>query len=170
MGGQPQAGARRLSGRGWAARAAISGGGGCAAGARAAREGAATESSVGRLSYGETLSWRPGWRAGSGDGDAVAGRVADLARRWAGRPGVIAMFAGEDVNSGGPALERSLFPARPWWDVARSGHLEGYAWLTLCPAGLAGRVGGAAGLAAAGPFPPVQELPGSAPPAPATPP
>ncbi len=136
--------------------------GGLAIEAEAALDAADTEIPVARLSYGETLSWRPGWPAGSGDGDAVAGRVADLARRWAGRPGVIAMFAGEDVNSGGPALERSLFPARPWWDVARSGHLEGYAWLTLCPAGLAGRVGGAAGLAATGAFSSVQELPGGA--------
>jgi hypothetical protein len=135
--------------------------GGLAVDAETALNAANEPVPVARLSVGDTLAWRPG--ADPGDADELCERQAAVARAWAGRPGVLAVFAGEDTGSMGmTALLHSVGPVVSWWDAVRRHELLGYSWITLCPPAAASRLGGAAALAASGAFFRVEEVTGGA--------
>jgi hypothetical protein len=124
-------------------------------GAPAGSDLAEAEIPVARLSCGDNLGWRA--EPPPGGIDALAKEISALAREWAERDRVTALFVGRDVNRGGTALIRSL-RSKPWEDVAQSDYLAGYAWITLCRAELSAALGGAARLAASGAFWQVEEL------------
>jgi len=114
---------------------------------------------VGRLTVGDTMTWRPGARPV--DAGELCARQAGLARAWAGRADVISLFGGEEVGRGGEtALADSLSPKLNWWEAALRWDLQGYSWITFCSAGVAERLGGAAALGASGAFYRVDEMPG----------
>ena len=109
------------------------------------------------------------WRAGAQpeDADGHVEQVVSVARAWAGRPGVLGLFAGAYQGTiHGTALRQGLEPVPSWIQVAveqeQGRELQGYSWLTLVPAGPAGRLGGAARLAQSGAFWRLDEQPGGA--------
>jgi hypothetical protein len=116
---------------------------------------------VGRLGADDSLMWRAGARLG--DADGLRERQVSVARAWAGRPGVLGLFAGEDTASlGGTALADSLEPPLKWERAVLERELPGYSWITLCPEGATGRLGGAAALRQSAAFWRVDEQPGGA--------
>jgi hypothetical protein len=96
------------------------------------------------------------WR-GSAD---VQRRWVSFVRDWAARVETCYGHITDDADSLGTALEHAT--GRYSWDtVPRCRQaLRGYSWVTVCPAGLAARLGGAAGLAGAGAFCEVTEVAG----------
>jgi hypothetical protein len=116
---------------------------------------------VGQLVVGDSFHWRPGGRPA--DAGELCARQAGLAREWAGCPGVINLFGGEEIAAmGGSALAYSLPPTLNWWEVALRCDMPGYSWISLCPAGAVARLGGAAALEASGAFHKVEKMPGGA--------
>jgi len=113
---------------------------------------------VGRLTVGDTLTWRPGPRPV--DAEELSARQAGLARAWAARADVMGLFCGEEAGRGETALAASLVPKLNWWEAALRWDLQGYSWITFCPAGVAERLGGAVALGASGAFYRVDEMPG----------
>ena len=114
---------------------------------------------VARLGAGDSLMWRAGARPQ--DADELRGRLVSVARAWAGRAGVLGLFAGQDTaRVGGTALRYSLEPRLLWEQAAveQERELQGYEWVTLVPAAAA-RLGGAAALRESGAFWRVDELP-----------
>jgi hypothetical protein len=111
---------------------------------------------VGRLTVGDTLTWRPG----PVDAEELTARQAGLALAWAARADVMSLFCGEEAGRGETALAASLAPKLNWWEAALRWDLPGYSWITFCPAGVAERLGGAAALGASGAFYRVDEMPG----------
>lgn len=106
---------------------------------------------VARLVAGDELMWRAGERPE--DADGLRGRLVSVARAWAGRPGVLGLFAGQDTaRVGGTALTYSLEPRMRWEQAAVERELQGYSWVTLVPAGAVARLGGAAALRESGAF------------------
>jgi hypothetical protein len=106
---------------------------------------------VGNLSATDSLMWRAGARLE--DADGLRGRQVSVARSWAGRPGLLGLFAGEDTPwVGGTALTAGLEPRLRWEEASLERELQGYSWITLCPAGAAARLGGAAALKDSGAF------------------
>src|SRR5262249_36329212 len=64
---------------------------------------------VGRLTVGDTITWRPGPRPV--DAEELSARLAGLARAWAARAEVMGLFGGEEVSAiGETALAASLVP------------------------------------------------------------
>lgn len=116
---------------------------------------------VGMLSASDSLMWRPGARPE--DADELRERQVRAARVWASRPGLLGLFAGEDIPQGwGTALTAGLEPVLRWERAALERELQGYSWITLCPAGAVARCGGAAVLRDSGAFWRVEEQPGGA--------
>lgn len=120
---------------------------------------------VARLMAGDSLMWRA--EARPEDADGLVERLVAVARAWAGRPGVFGVFAGVDTGTiHGTALRAGLEPllhrAQVLVEQEQGQELQGYSWVTLVPAGAAGRLGGAAALAGSGAFWRVDEQPGGA--------
>lgn len=116
---------------------------------------------VGRLGAEDSLMWRAGARLE--DAGRLLERQAAVARAWAGRPGVLGLFAGmETASLGGTALADSLRPPLKWERAELERELLGYSWVTLCPGGAARLLGGAAALTESGAFWRVDEQPGGA--------
>jgi hypothetical protein len=137
--------------------------GGVAVTAQAALGPADNQIPVGRLTAGDSLAWRAGSRPGhASEVEELSARQAAVARGWAGRDGVMALFAGEDLTYHGSALTASLEPALHWDEAVLLQELPGYSWITLCRPGVTERLGGSAALAASGAFWRVDELPGEA--------
>jgi hypothetical protein len=117
---------------------------------------------VGRLTAGDDLMRRAGGQ--SRDLDGLRDQLVSVARAWAGRPGALGLFAGEDTGTAhGTALRHGLTPLLHWDQVAltqeREQELQGYSWVTLVPAGAVARLGGAVVLTGSGAFWRVEELP-----------
>jgi hypothetical protein len=120
---------------------------------------------VARLHARDGLMWRAGARVE--DADGLVERVVSVARAWAGRPGMLGLFAGVDTGTiHGTALRAGLEPLLHWDQAAveqeQGRELQGYSWVTLVPGWAAGRLGGAARLAASGAFWRLDEQPGGA--------
>jgi len=115
---------------------------------------------AGRLGAGVSLLW-PG-RERPGDVDELASRLVSVARAWAGRPGVLGVFAGLDIGTvHGATLRAGLSPLLNWQQVVleQERELQGYEWVTLVPAGAVARLGGTAVLTGSGAFWRADELP-----------
>lgn len=110
---------------------------------------------AGRLSARDSLMWRPGARLE--DTAGLRERLAGVAREWAARPGMRGVFAGEILEAE-MELPFSGPPGVIWANEALDRELLGYSWLTMCPPGPAGRLGGAGTLRASGAFWQVDEL------------
>jgi len=72
------------------------------------------------------------------------------------------LFAGEDTSFGGTALAQSLEPRVNWEQAALDQELQGYSWITPCPASAVAQLGGAAVMKESGAFWRADELPGGA--------